>query len=242
MFYYLCYYCIYLVFLKEISAFESCNSEEVHAIILARGGSKGIKKKNLLKFGDYSLLARTILTIKRTKLFENIWISTNDDNIEIEGLKYGAIVHRRAEIFAQDNSSSIDAVKEFLSKYNTVNKFALFQCTSIFLKEHYIRQAFEIFKLTDCVFAVKRSHQLRWKSEGNKLVPINFDPANRPRRQDWPGELIETGMFYFSSRRLTVENKFQNERCGVVEVNHRDSLEIDDYDDVITAKCLVKKI
>lgn len=36
----------------------------------------------------------------------------------------------------------------------------------------------------------------------NELRPINFDIKHRPRRQNWNGELIETGMFYFARRRL----------------------------------------
>lgn len=38
--------------------------------------------------------------------------------------------------------------------------------------------------------------------DSTKLKAINFDPKHRPRRQDWPGEYIETGMFYFMRRHL----------------------------------------
>ena len=37
-------------------------------------------------------------------------------------------------------------------------------------------------------------------------VPLNFDPANRPRRQDWPGDLVENGMFYFARRELVLDH------------------------------------
>lgn len=58
-----------------------------------------------------------------------------------------------------------------------------------------------------------RSWQLRWQQVVNQLLPINFDRENRPRRQDWRGELIETGMFYFSRRKLIEQmGVFQNER------------------------------
>lgn len=46
-----------------------------------------------------------------------------------------------------------------------------------------------------------------------RLEAVNFDPNKRPRRQDWQGELIETGMFYFARRELIEqENLFQNDR------------------------------
>lgn len=45
------------------------------------------------------------------------------------------------------------------------------------------------------------------------LKAINFDAKQRPRRQEWQGELIETGMFYFARRELIEhENVFQNDR------------------------------
>ena len=36
--------------------------------------------------------------------------------------------------------------------------------------------------------------------------PLNFDPGNRPRRQDWSGDLVENGMFYFARRELVIEH------------------------------------
>jgi N-acylneuraminate/3-deoxy-D-glycero-D-galacto-nononate cytidylyltransferase len=44
------------------------------------------------------------------------------------------------------------------------------------------------------------------------VKPINFDVHHRPRRQDWNGELIETGMFYFAKRKLILAGVFQNDK------------------------------
>lgn len=58
-----------------------------------------------------------------------------------------------------------------------------------------------------------RAHKLRWKSvDADLLLPLNFDPTKRPRRQDWGGEFEETGMFYFSTRQLVHKNSLQNQR------------------------------
>ncbi|KAI8114715.1 N-acylneuraminate cytidylyltransferase [Lucilia cuprina] len=88
-------------------------------------------------------------------MFENIWVSTDSDVIEMEALKHGALVYRRLHVFAQDHSSSLEAIKEFLNKHNFVKKFALFQCTSVFLKEKYIIEAVHKFNFHPCVFAAK---------------------------------------------------------------------------------------
>lgn len=36
------------------------------------------------------------------------------------------------------------------------------------------------------------------------MTPLNFNPEKRPRRQDWNGELVENGMFYFVKRELVI--------------------------------------
>ena len=37
--------------------------------------------------------------------------------------------------------------------------------------------------------------------------PLNFDPKNRPRRQDWKGEFVENGMFYMAKTKIILNNK-----------------------------------
>ncbi|XP_030375641.1 N-acylneuraminate cytidylyltransferase A [Scaptodrosophila lebanonensis] len=234
---------IYILLAQWIIQIEfgsACSENDIHALILARGGSQGIKHKNLVKINGISLLARSILTIKNASdCFENIWVSTDDENIAKEADKYGALVHNRPAQYAMDNTSSLDAVKEFLNAHQTINNVALFQCTSVFLKEAYIRQAVEKYKSHECVFAVRRSHSLRWELKNNVLIPSNFRIESRPRRQDWSGDMIETGMFYFSRRELVMSGFLQNEKCAVVDILPEDALEIDSYQDLKIARCIV---
>ncbi|XP_068148959.1 N-acylneuraminate cytidylyltransferase A [Drosophila tropicalis] len=196
----------------QIKTNSICLQNDVHALILARGGSKEIKYKNLVKIDGLSLLARTILIIKKSSCFNYIWVSTDDHKIAIEAKKYGAIVHNRPVEYALDNTTSVASVQEFLKSHQSIHNFSLFQCTSVFLKKKYIKEAILKFESFDCVFAVKRSHNLRWKLTESLISPINFDIKFRPRRQDWEGELIETGMFYFSTRKLVSSGILQNER------------------------------
>lgn len=95
-------------------------------------------------------------------------------------------------------------------------------------------------------------------------MAVNFDSDRRPRRQDWPGELVETGMFYMAGRALLLSGHFQNDRyveqlwyisdqvdmdsdpsphppicsCRFVEVDAADALEIDTPDDLQLARLL----
>lgn len=70
------------------------------------------------------------------------------------------------------------------------------------------------------------------------MIPLNFDPKNRPRRQDWNGELIENGMFYFAKRKLIQKGYFQNKRCAVVEIPSSVSIEIDTDLDLFIANAI----
>ncbi|KAH8267775.1 hypothetical protein KR026_005698, partial [Drosophila bipectinata] len=193
-------------------------------------------------------------TIQNSACFEHIWVSTDDKRIALEAQKYGAIIHDRPEKFAKDNTPSIDAIKEFLEVHATVKDFALFQCTSVFLKPTYIQEAVQKFKTHDCVFAAKndflihrykintliyRSHYLRWKEVNGSLVPADFNLESRPRRQDWKGDIVETGMFYFSKRKLVDKGLLQNNRCSIVEINAEDGLEIDSSHDLSLAKYIL---
>ncbi|KNC20878.1 hypothetical protein FF38_04219 [Lucilia cuprina] len=182
-------------------------------------------------------------TLLKNRLGQDTFQCRNKEDIDakVETFTNGALVYRRLHVFAQDHSSSLEAIKEFLNKHNFVKKFALFQCTSVFLKEKYIIEAVHKFNFHPCVFAAKRSHKLRWKQLGtNLIIPLNFNPFHRPRRQDWDGELDETGMFYFATKQLVNKNSLQNNRCAIVEVDAQDAVEIDNMNDLKMAQCMLK--
>lgn len=128
------------------------------ALILARGGSKGIPLKNLVKVNGISLLGRAILVSSNANVFSSIWVSTDHDKIAAEAELFGAKVHYRPSYLAADQTSSIDAVQEFVSKHKHMKNIALIQCTSIFMQERYLEQAFALFNTydVDCVFSAVR--------------------------------------------------------------------------------------
>ncbi|MEQ2170039.1 hypothetical protein GOODEAATRI_031176, partial [Goodea atripinnis] len=88
------------------------------------------------------------------------------------------------------------------------------QATSPCLHPSHLQEALK--KITeegfDSVFSVVRRHQFRWKEvkKGNdqSTQPENLDPRNRPRRQDWDGELYENGSFYFATRDLIMNEGY----------------------------------
>lgn len=79
------------------------------AIILARGGSKRLPRKNLLEFGGKPLIAWTILAAKDSGLFEKILVSTDDDEITRIAINYGAEVPFRRQFAIDDFATASQA-------------------------------------------------------------------------------------------------------------------------------------
>lgn len=152
-----------------------------------------------------------------------------------------ALSHIRSPEVSSDTATSIEAVQEFIGKHKHVSKVALFQCTSVFLRKEYVQKAFEDSQNAECLFSVTRSHKLRWKEEDGFIVPENFNPQKRIRRQDWKGEMMEAGMVYVAERSLLEKGMFQSKNCKVLEIPARDSLEVDTPFDLDVARCLIER-
>ena len=93
------------------------------------------------------------------------------------------------------------------------------------------------------MFSVTRDKKLRWsasdfdrRKESDCPQALNFNPGQRPRRQDWKGDLVENGMFYFARRSLVESGVLQGGKCTFVEVPSKFSLEIDSGLDLALAE------
>jgi len=92
--------------------------------ICARGGSKGVKNKNIKLLNDKPLIAYTIEQAVESKLFDHIVVSTDSDDIANIALKYGAeIFFKRSPELSSDTAGKLDVIKDALLKtekhYNT---------------------------------------------------------------------------------------------------------------------------
>ncbi|XP_053630685.1 N-acylneuraminate cytidylyltransferase isoform X2 [Cherax quadricarinatus] len=205
-------------------------------LVLARGGSKGIKNKNIVLLNSRPLLLRCLQVMHEAGCFSSIWVSTDDEKIAECAKNGGAKVHHRAKYTAVDEASSLCAVQEFLQHHTEISIVCVVQCTSPFLQARYLHKGMEkIQSGYDSVFSVTRRHLLRW-SEGELTYPQNFNPRHRPQRQDWVGELYENGMFYFCKVNLVHQGLLQGGRCGYIEVPLCESLDIDSPFDIIVAQ------
>src|SRR3989337_3606707 len=93
------------------------NSRNVLAVIPARGGSKGIFRKNIALLGGKPLIAYSIIAALRSRLIDRIVVSTDDEEIADIAKHYGAEVpFMRPKEMAGDRASVSDAVEHTVSK------------------------------------------------------------------------------------------------------------------------------
>ncbi|XP_042528802.1 N-acylneuraminate cytidylyltransferase [Dipodomys spectabilis] len=203
------------------------------ALVLARGGSKGIPLKNIRRLAGVPLIGWVLRAALDSGVFQSVWVSTDHDEIEIIAKQFGAQVHRRSSETSKDSSTSLDAIVEFLKYHNEVDIVGNIQATSPCLHPSDLQKVADMLREEgyDSVFSVVRRHQFRW-SEIQKGVrevtePLNLNPAKRPRRQDWSGELYENGSFYFAKRHLIETGYLQGGKMAYYEMRAEHSVDID---------------
>ena len=171
------------------------------AFIPVRAGSKSIKNKNITLVNNKPLVYWTVSAANNSNL-DKVFVST--DSIEIKTLVESFVFNKvevieRSKESSSDKATSESALIEFANKYEFDNVVFL-QATSPLTQTYDINGALEKFLNSDkksLISAIKR-HQFLWDTKG---TPMNYDPNNRPRRQEWDGYYIENGAFYISSRK-----------------------------------------
>jgi len=90
---------------------------KIVAIITARGGSKRIKNKNIIPFFGKPMIAHSIICAKKTKIFDEIFVSTDSKKIKEISIQYGAKVpFLREKKLSDDVTGTYEVVKSFLKK------------------------------------------------------------------------------------------------------------------------------
>jgi N-acylneuraminate cytidylyltransferase len=148
------------------------------AIIPARGGSKGVPRKNIKLLGKKPLIEYTIDNVKNSKFLTEIVVSTDDEEIaiaaEIAGCKPPFM---RPSPLAQDTSTSLEVVQHAIAFFENQNIFfdavCLLQPTTPFREKGFIDQAIEEFisSKADCLISVlpiPQEYNPHWAFEENE--------------------------------------------------------------------------
>jgi len=183
---------------------------EILSIIPARGGSKGIKRKNLKPILDKPLVAYTIEASLKSKYITRTIVSSEDSEILEVSKKYGAEIIIRPDELAQDETKTAPVMLHVLNELEKTGYKAdyvvLLQPTCPLRDENYIDSAFkyyfekqkEGFDSCFSAFSIGYTHA-KWRIlHDNKLEGL-YDYRIRPRRQEEEQHykmICENGAFY----------------------------------------------
>jgi len=179
-------------------------NKHVIAIIPARGGSKGIPKKNVLSFCGKPLLAWSILQAKASKYIQNVYVSSDNQEILKIAEKSGAKGIKRPQHLATDTVSSEAALihaLEIVEKDSgrKVDLVVFLQATSPLRITADLDLAIETLmaQRADSLFsaAVLEDYCI-WHKSAGKLKSLTFDYRLRRRRQDCKSLYLENGSIY----------------------------------------------
>jgi len=214
---------------------------EIVAIIPARGGSKGLEKKNLLTFSGMPLVAHSIEQSLGSRWIGRTYVSTDDMEIAEVSKQYGAeVVIRPAEI-SGDSATSESALLHFLSHLQQAGcrepDYVVFlQCTSPLRKPEDIDLALETMmsQEADSLLSVVRSHQFMWRCEDDGLKAVNYNYMNRPRRQTFDSQYAENGSIYIFKPRILTQ--FRNRLGGKIAIHVMENWQAFEIDSVADFK------
>lgn len=218
------------------------------AIVPARGGSKGLPRKNLRTLGNKPLIAYSILDAKESIAVDTVYVSTDDPEIAEVSSKYGAEIIYRPDELSGDTASSESALVHALfelEKTGTVPDLIVFlQCTSPIRTGTDIDYA--IAKLqaenADSLLSVSPSHRFLWEEVDGIAKSINYDYRDRPRRQDMKPQYVENGSIYIFKPWVlqTLGNRLGG-KVALFVMSEAAGLEIDSIHDFEIAEFLLKQ-
>lgn len=224
---------------------------KIVAIIPARGGSKGIPKKNIKLLDGKPLISYTIEHAKKSKYINKVVVSTEDGEIAEISKKYGAEVIKRPEELAKDESPTIDAIFHVLevlkSEKYSPDIVILLQPTSPLRTAEDIDNAMELFSNSDCESVVSVcgvEHPPHWSSKIEKgyLKPLFGEKNLGMRRQDFNNVYMANGAVYISTPQMLYKyNGFHCDCTTPYIMPIERSIDIDNAIDFMLSELVMKK-
>jgi len=218
------------------------------AVILARGGSKRLLKKNLKNLNGKPLVAHTILSALKCKYLDEIIVSSDDKEILKVSKKYGANTIERPKYLANDKAKSFDALKHVIENTSTFDYVILLQPTSPLRNEKHINNAINLLEIknADAIISVcKTEHNPFWSNilpkNGSMKNFLNKDILNK-RSQDFKNYHRLNGAIYICKINCFLKEKsfFLKNNIYAFEMLKEESIDIDTEFDFKIAKALLK--
>ncbi|MFZ4400948.1 MAG: cytidylyltransferase domain-containing protein [Bacteroidales bacterium] len=221
---------------------------KVVAFIPVRGGSKSIPLKNIKEFCGKPLVYWNIHALQQTVLVDEIIIATDSIKIEevVKSFGFSKLkVYQRSEQNAADTSSTESVMLEYLNsnecKLNDADIFMLVQATSPLTQSNDFMSALNSYFSNDydSMLSCVKLKRFFWETDGSAK---NYDYKNRPRRQDFEGEIMENGAFYINKVANIQQSKNRlSGKIGIHLMPEYTAIEIDEEDDWMLAEKLMRR-
>jgi YrbI family 3-deoxy-D-manno-octulosonate 8-phosphate phosphatase len=210
-------------------------------IIPARGGSKGIPKKNLKTVNGISLVERALGTALKSKV-DQVIVSTDDKEISEIVIKFGVTLHNRSLENSSDTASTDAVILEVINDlehcWPQESVIGIYQVTSPFVSPGSIDECFEQAEKGFSSFSAKPFHGFVWENKESWL-PVNHPLNFRPRRQELLETVVETGALYCFPLKQFKEKQYRIcSKPKPILVNSIHGIEIDEFPELELANLL----
>ena len=133
--------------------------KKLKVVILARGGSKSIPKKNIADLCGTPLIGWSILAAKKCHMISDIYVSTDDEEIKDVSLSFGVNVIDRPSEICQDNSTDIDAFKHVVNELNSKEDIVHLRATTPTVRSNILSKAIELFNQNNKCTSLRSAHE-----------------------------------------------------------------------------------
>lgn len=225
------------------------------AVVPARGGSKGVPKKNSKLLGKLPLIEYTLNAVNDSKLVTQTIVSTDDEEIailaEICGYKPPFL---RPAVLAQDTSTSLEVVQHAIDYFESQHLFfdavCLLQPTSPFREKGSIDKAIEKFINSGAdslvsVLEIPHEFNPHWAFEENENGLLKIATGEEEiisRRQDLPKAFHRDGSIYITKTEVIKNGSLYGKSIAYIESNPKFHVNIDTLKDWETAEKILTQI
>lgn len=217
----------------------------VLAVIPARGGSKGIPRKNVRLMNGKPLIYYAINTAKKCALIDDVVVSSDDEEILSLAKMYDVEAMDRESKLAQDAVTLDPVIYDAVIRMEDQKKVKYdvvitLQATSPLLSEATLVDALKDFLASsfDTYISVINKPHLSWTSRDGRCIP-NYE--KRLNRQQLPPNYLETGAFLMTKRDCISENTRIGKAVSVYEMPEKEAVDIDDESDWLICEQELKK-
>lgn len=213
------------------------------AIIPARGGSKGLPRKNVLPLCGKPLIAWTIKSALQAMTVKRVVVSTDDAEIADISKAYGAEVVWRPDELSGDSVSSEAVLLHALRQLEVADGILAFlQCTSPLMLPEDIDGTVNRLSQADSAFTGTPWHYFVWRQTSEGVIPLGHDKAHRPLRQQMRADYLEVGAVYALrvAMFLKTGRRFVG-RTAIHPIPPERAIEIDDHTDFLIAETLLRQ-